>query len=62
MSMQPALHPLTDTQADYVVVAPQAADILTVALRSAFSDTAPGNDPFGELLRQLDRIDAARFG
>lgn len=58
MSMRPAFYRSTDRQCDYVVVAPQAADILSVALRSAYGEKPNADDPFADLIYQLDRIEA----
>ncbi|WP_404371095.1 hypothetical protein AB5I39_03235 [Sphingomonas sp. MMS24-J45] len=39
-------------------MAPQAADILSVALRSAYREKPNTDDPFADLIYQLDRVEA----
>lgn len=58
MSMRLTCSLSTNSPGDYVVVAPQAADILSVALRTAYAQTTAEQDPFDDLIARLDQVAA----
>ena len=58
MSMRTALFEQTRRTGDYVIVAPQIADILSGTLRAAYVVKPAACEQFSDLIGQLDAIDA----
>lgn len=58
MSMRTVSFAPTAATGDYVVVAPQAADVLSVTLRAAYATELSAYEQFSDLIQQLDRIEA----
>ena len=58
MSMHTALFDPTRRTGDYVIVAPQIADILSGTLRAAYATEPTAYEQFADLIGQLDTIDA----
>ncbi|WP_353203179.1 hypothetical protein [Sphingomonas sp.] len=56
--MRTALFDQTRRTGDYVVVAPQIADILSGTLRAAYATELAACEQFSDLISQLDAIDA----
>lgn len=58
MSMYTASYAPIATSGDYVLAAPQAADVLSATLRAAYASELTAYEQFSDLLQQLDQIEA----